>query len=80
MSHASSTTDHHDDDMPAEIDFSKGTRGKFHRRDVRLTLPVYLDDQVQATLSALASAKGVELSTLVNDLLRKAIELIEIGR
>jgi hypothetical protein len=35
---------------------------------------------VQATLAALASAKGVELSTLVNDLLKKDIELIETGR
>ena len=78
MSHAPTTP--HDDDMPAEIDFSKGTRGKFHRPGARLSLPVYLDDQVQATLSALAQAKGVELSALVNDLLKKDIELIELGR
>jgi hypothetical protein len=70
----------HDDDMPAEIDFSKGARGKFFRPDAKLSLPVYLDEPVQAALAALASAKGVELSTLVNDLLRKDIELIEIGR
>ena len=69
-----------DDEMPGEIDFSKGTRGKFHRPGAKLSLPVYLDDQVQATLAALASAKGVELSALVNDLLRKDIELIELGR
>jgi len=70
----------HDHDMPAEIDFTKGARGKFDRPGAKLSLPVYLDDQVQATLSALATAKGVELSTLVNDLLRKDIELIELGR
>lgn len=69
-----------DDDMPAEIDFSKATRGKFYRQGTRLNLPVYLDDQVQARLSALASAKGIELSALVNALLRKDIELIELGR
>jgi hypothetical protein len=69
-----------DDDMPAEIDFSKGQRGRFHRPGNRLSLPVYLDDQVLATLTALANAKGVELSALVNDLLRKDIELIELGR
>lgn len=69
-----------DDDMPAEIDFSKGTRGKFHQPGTRLQLPVYLDDHVQDTLSRLAQAKGVALSDLVNDLLRKDIELIEIGR
>jgi hypothetical protein len=70
----------HDDDMPAEIDFSKGTRGKFFRPGAKLNLPVYLDDQVQARLAALADAKGVDFSVLVNDLLRKDIELIEMAR
>ena len=37
-------------------------------------------DQVQTTLAALANAKGIDLSSLVNDLLKKDIELIEIGR
>lgn len=69
-----------DDDMPAEIDFAKGVRGKFYRPDACLHLPVYLDDQVQSRLMALADAKGVELSVLVNDLLRKDIELIEMTR
>jgi hypothetical protein len=69
-----------DDDMPAEIDFSKGTPGKFHRPGTRPHLPIYLDDHVQDALSKLAQAKGIELSTLVNQLLRKDIELIEIGR
>ena len=58
--------------------FSKGTRGKFHRVGAKLNLPVYLDDQVQSRLSALAKAKGVDFSVMVNDLLRKDIELIEM--
>jgi hypothetical protein len=77
MSNTPNTTPN---DMPAEIDFSKGVRGKFHRPDARLHLPVYLDDQVQTQLTALANAKGVDLSVLVNDLLRKDIELIEMAR
>ena len=68
------------DDMPAEINFSKGTRGKFFRPGAKLNLPVYLDDQVQSRLAALADAKGVDFSVLVNDLLRKDIELIEMAR
>ena len=68
------------DDMPAEIDFSKGTRGKFHHPGAKLNLPVYLDDQVQTRLAALANAKGVDFSALVNDLLKKDIELIEMTR
>ncbi len=65
-------------DMPEEIDFSGATRGKFYREGMRLRLPVYLDDALQERLSVLASAKGVELSALVNDLLRKDLDLIEL--
>lgn len=68
------------DDIPAEIDFSKGARGKFSHSGTKLNLPVYLDDQVQSRLAALANAKGIEFSVLVNDLLRKDIELIEMAR
>ncbi len=67
-------------DIPAEIDFSQGVRGKFHRPGQKLRLPVYLDDPVQMRLLAVASAKGVELSVLVNELLRKDIELIEMAQ
>lgn len=52
----------------------------FHRPGLRLSLPVYLDEQVQSTLAALAQAKGMELSVLVNDLLKNDIELIEVAR
>ena len=79
MSTQTPTPADNEDGMPAEIEFSKGQRGKFYRPGTRVALPVYLDDQVQATLAALASAKGVELSSLVNDLLRKDIELIALG-
>jgi len=50
-----------------------------HTRNTLLALPVYLDDPAQAALTALASAKGVDLSNMVNDLLRKDIELIAPG-
>ena len=70
----------HDDDMPVEIDFSKGARGKFSKPGMTLNLPVYLDAEVQAYLSARAQARGVDVSQLVNELLRKDIELIEAAR
>jgi hypothetical protein len=69
-----------DDDMPAEIDFSKGTRGKFHKADAALNAPVYLDADVQAYLSARAKARGIDVGQLVNELLKKDIELIESVR
>jgi hypothetical protein len=70
----------HDDDMRAEIDFSKGVRGEFFKPDTSAHLPVYLDAEVQAYLSARAKARGVEVGQLVNALLRKDIELIEAAR
>ena len=69
-----------DDEMPAEIDFSEGTRGKFYRPGTTLSLPVYLDPELQRRLARLASAKGVDFSVLVNAMLRKDIELIEIAK
>ena len=64
--------------MPKEIDFSGGLRGKFYRPNVRLRLPVYLDADVQAYLGAIAARKGVPLSELTNDLLKKEIAILEV--
>ena len=63
--------------MPAEIDFSGGTRGRFYRRNARLSLPLYLDADVQSYLGAIAAKKGVPLSELANDLLKKEIAILE---
>lgn len=66
--------------MKDRYDFSKGTRGKFYRPDAVFRLPVYLDEKVQDYLAAKAAAKGVDLADLVNDMLKKDIELIEMAR
>ena len=66
-----------EDDIPAEIDFSNGVRGKFYHANAKLNLPVYLDQEVQAYLSAIASKKGMQLSELANDLLKREIGIIE---
>ena len=71
------TTSASDDDMPSEIDFSKGERGKFFKSNAVLHLPVYLDANVQDSLADLAAKKGVELSTLANELLKREIDIIE---
>jgi hypothetical protein len=68
------------DDMPADIDFSGGTRGRFYRPGAQVQLPIHLDAKVQDTLVAIANAKGIDLSVLVNDLLKKDIELIQMAR
>jgi len=69
-----------DDTMPAEIDFSSGVRGKFFRPNLRLRTPIYFDDETQRYLVDRAKAKGVDVASLVNQLLKKDIELIEAAR
>ncbi|MGS2722317.1 hypothetical protein ACVBEJ_01135 [Porticoccus sp. GXU_MW_L64] len=61
--------------MSKEYDFSNGERGKFHNPDAVMNLPVYLDSDVLSYFKA--KAKGVDLSVMVNDLLKKDIALIE---
>ncbi len=63
--------------MKDRYDFSKGVRGKFYRPDAVFRLPVYLDEKVESYLTAKADAKGIDLSELVNDMLRREIEIIE---
>ena len=76
----SANTSEDDDDLPPEIDFSGGIRGKFHRPNARLNLPVYLEADVQAYLVALAARRGVALSDLANDLLKKDIASMEAAK
>ena len=63
--------------MREEYDFSKGERGKFHKPDAALHLPVYLDDEILGYLQDRARAKNVEVNELINDMLRREIEIIE---
>jgi len=63
--------------MKQEYDFSSAERGKFYRPNVKLNLPVYLDEDVRDYLANKAKSKNVEVNEIVNDLLRKDIEMIE---
>ena len=58
----------------------RAQRGKFFRKDASLELPVYLEADVRAYLTERAKAKGVPVSDLVNDLLKRDIELIEAAK
>lgn len=66
-----------DDDIPAEIDFSGAARGKFYRPNLKLNLPVYLDAEVQTYLANIAARKGVPVSDVANELLKREIAIIE---
>jgi predicted HicB family RNase H-like nuclease len=66
--------------MQNEYDFSNAQRGKFFRKDAVLELPIYLDPAVRDYLAARAKDKGIEVNQLVNELLKRDIELIETAK
>lgn len=63
--------------MQKEYDFSNAERGKFYSPDATHQLPVYLEPEVLDYFTDKAKKKGVELNTLINELLKKDIDLIE---
>jgi hypothetical protein len=64
--------------MRKEYDFSKGERGKFYRPDMKLNIPIYLEEEVSAFVEKIASKKGMDRSSVVNELLRGDIKLAEV--
>jgi hypothetical protein len=66
--------------MKEEYDFSNAQRGKFYAANAQLVPPVHLQPEVASYLSDRAKARGTSLSDLVNELLKKDIELIEAGK
>ena len=63
--------------MKKEYDFSKGERGKFYRQDMKLNIPIYLDEQVSQVVEKIATKKGIDRSAVVNELLKEDIKDIE---
>jgi len=61
--------------MRKEYDFSKGERGKFYRSDIKMNIPIYLDDEVSDFVEKIASKKGIDRSSVVNELLRGDIKI-----
>ena len=50
------------------------------RRPVKKRITLYLDADVQTYLAALAARKGVTLSELANDVLKRAIAILEVAK
>ena len=67
------------EELSPEIDFSQGIRGKFYQPELKLNLPVYLDEDVQKFLASIAEKKGIAISDVANDLLKKDIAIMELG-
>ena len=67
-----------DNDMPAEIDFSKGARGLHHiPAGARVLMPVSIERGVWEYFSGKAEQRGVDLSDLVTEVLKRDIEINE---
>ena len=63
--------------MKQPVDFSTGEHGKFYRENATFKLTVSLEAEVGHCLTQKAERKGIELSDLVNQLLKKELEIIE---
>lgn len=66
--------------MKKEYDFSQGVRGKFYRPDAELNLPIYLEPEIAEFVERLASETKTDRNEVVNSLLKKDKEIIDLGR
>ncbi len=67
-----------DADIPAEIDFGKATRGLHHiPPGAEVLMPVSIERSVWEYLSGKAEQRGIRLSELVTEVLRRDIEINE---
>ncbi|HWF46373.1 MAG TPA: hypothetical protein VG168_05165 [Bryobacteraceae bacterium] len=67
-----------DDETPAEIDFSKGVRGLHHiPPDATVFVPASIERGVWEYFSVKAEQKGVGISELLSEVLRRDIEINE---
>jgi len=64
--------------MKKEYDFSKGVRGKFYNADGEFNLPIYLEPEISKFVDKLSAEKKVDRSKIVNRLLKKDREIIEL--
>jgi len=67
-----------DDNMPDEIDFSGGVRGLHHiPPDARVFLPASIEKSVWEYFSGKAEQRGMNLSELLTEILKRDIEINE---
>ncbi len=67
-----------DDDMPAEIDFSRGVRGLHHiPAGAKVWMPASIERSVWEYFSGKAEQRGLDLSELLTEVLQRDIEINE---
>ncbi len=65
--------------MEKEYDFSNGVRGKFYHKDAEFQLPIYLEPEIENFFKNLAQKQKTNLNDIVNKLLLKDKELLEMA-
>jgi hypothetical protein len=68
------------DTMKDEYGLTNAQQGQFYKADMRLIPPVRLEPQVLDFLVQRAQTRGTTLNVLLNDVLTKTLELMELGR
>jgi cytidylate kinase len=63
--------------MKREYDFSPVIRGQFSRKGAELNVPIYVNGPMHKRLERLAKKKGKPMTDLVNQLLKRDLELLE---
>ena len=67
-----------DNDMPAEIDFSRGVRGLHHiPPGAKVWMPASIERSVWEYFSGKAEQRGLDLSELLTEVLKRDIEINE---
>ena len=67
-----------DDEMPSEVDFSEGVRGLHHiPPNAKVFLPASIERSVWEYFSEKAEQKGMNLSELLTEILKRDIEINE---
>lgn len=61
--------------MKKEYDFSNAEQGKFYIPSEDIQMPIYLDKDILQFLNKQRAKSDENMETLVNDLLRKDIEI-----
>ncbi len=63
--------------MKKEYDFSKGERGKFYSKNVKLNLPIYLEPKTLSFVKKIADKKNSDISSVVNDLIKTDMKITQ---
>ena len=66
--------------MKKEYDFSKGEKGKFFSKTAKFNIPVYLDPELERFFMKIAQEKNDDFSSVVNNILIKDKELMEMAQ